>query len=60
MEIIRPPIQGTTLITQSPPFSSTGIRESSIPFCAELASTAGIRLAFSTFNNLETHQSGDP
>lgn len=48
MEIILPPIQGTTLTNQSPPFSSTGVLESSTPLCAEVSSTSGIALAFST------------
>lgn len=58
MERIRPPIQGTTLRTQSPLFSSTGVLESSIPFPSETFSKSGICLAVSaiiTLGNSKTY-----
>lgn len=47
MEMILPPIHGTTLRDQSPLFISTGVLDSSVPLCPETFSTSGIRLALS-------------
>ena len=52
MEIILPPIQGTTLRAQSPLFSSIGVPESSIPLWPETSCMSGIHLALSAFNSL--------
>ena len=52
MEIILPPIQGTTLRAQSLLFSSIGVLESSIPLWPETSCTSGISLALSAFNSL--------
>lgn len=48
MDIILPPIQGTTFVTQSPPFSSMGVLDSFVPLCPEASSRFGTRFAFST------------
>ena len=52
MEIILPPIQGTTLRDQSPLFNSIGVLESSIPLCLKTSCSSGICLTLSAFNNL--------
>lgn len=52
MEIILPPIQGTTFTIQSPPFSSIGVFESSIPLCPGSSSASGIRFVVSVNNQL--------
>jgi hypothetical protein len=53
MEIILPPIQGTTLAIQSPFFNSTGTFESSTtPLGPETSSNSGICLAHSAFEKL--------
>lgn len=50
MEIILPPIHGTTFRAQTPLFISTGVRDSSVPLCPETLSKSGIRLALSAIN----------
>ena len=52
MEIILPPIQGTTLRGQSPLFSSIGVLKSSISLCLKTSCTSGICLALSAFSSL--------
>lgn len=48
IEIILPPIQGTTLTDQWAPFSSIGVFESDTPLCSETSSTSCKVLALST------------
>lgn len=50
MEIILPPIHGTTLRDQSPLLISTGVLDSSAPLRPETFSKSGIRLALSAIN----------
>lgn len=50
MEMIRPPIQGTTLRTQSPLFNWTGVLESSSPLCPGTSSISGILFELSAIN----------
>lgn len=47
MEIILPPIQGTTLRSHSPFFNSMGVFKSSVPLGPETSSISGIAVAFS-------------
>lgn len=47
MEMILPPIQGTTLRSHSLLFSSMGVLENCIPLGPETSSTSGIWIAFS-------------
>lgn len=53
MDMILPPIQGTTLRFHSPFFSSMGVLESSVPLGPETSSTSGIGVAFSAKKKLQ-------